>query len=66
MRFNHLTGLREALIAILDHYVAAKAPSIECETGEEFHSIACRTFRDGGQTRLSWESFFRPLCSKFF
>jgi uncharacterized protein DUF5752 len=44
IRFNDISGLREALIAILDRYLAAKARSIECETGEEFHFMACRTF----------------------
>ena len=44
IRFNDISGLREALIAILDRYLAAKARSIECETGEEFHFMKSRSF----------------------
>jgi hypothetical protein len=44
IRFNDISGLRGALIAILDRYLAARARPIECQAGEEFHFMACRTF----------------------
>lgn len=44
IRFNNIRGLREALVAILNRYLAAKARRTDCEAGEEFHFMACRTF----------------------
>jgi Family of unknown function (DUF5752) len=44
IRFNDIRGLREALVTILNRYLAAKARRTDCEVGEEFHFMACRTF----------------------
>lgn len=44
IRFNDVRQLREALVSILNRYLAAKSRRTDCEAGEEFHFMACRTF----------------------
>src|SRR5262245_41070819 len=44
VRFENIRGLREKLIAILDGYLESNGRNIECQAGEEFHFMACRTF----------------------
>lgn len=44
IRFNDLTGLRQQLMGILDGQIASRVREIECQGGEEFHFMACRTF----------------------
>lgn len=44
VRFDTLSGLREQLVAILEDHLSSKEPRGECQMGEEFHFMACRTF----------------------
>ncbi len=44
IRFAELSELREQLIAILADHLSSKERRGECQMGEEFHFMACRTF----------------------
>ncbi len=43
-RFDDIGGLRAKLIAILETNLESQLRANECQAGEEFHFMACRTF----------------------
>ena len=44
VRFDDISGLRATLIAILEYHLDSRRRASECQAGEEFHFMACRTF----------------------
>lgn len=44
VRFDDVSGLRAKLIAILENHLDFQRRASECQAGEEFHFMACRTF----------------------
>jgi len=43
-RFGDIRGLRAKLIAILESHLDSLRRASDCQAGEEFHFMACRTF----------------------
>jgi len=44
VRFVDIGGLRAKLMAILETYLESQRRANECQAGEEFHFMSCRTF----------------------
>jgi hypothetical protein len=44
IRFSNISELRDRLIGILEIYLNSRGRTVECQAGEEFHFMACRTF----------------------
>ena len=44
VRFDDISGLRATLTAILENHLDSQQAASECQAGEEFHFMACRTF----------------------
>ena len=44
IRFSNISELRDRLIGIFEIYLTSRRQTVECQPGDEFHFMACRTF----------------------